>query len=113
MSADNGVPIAMLLLKSARNGDTRSLVQAQARALGLVPTSEGMTSLSFRADRETFAHVFGVQAEKVEGLVASGADFGAPAGYHFDAELAVPLPLQEYVSQVTVSSPALRLSEAV
>ena len=113
MSTNDGVPIAMVLLKSARTGAGRSQAQAHAQALGLVPTTAGTASLCFRADPETFAHVFGVQAALIDRIAASEADFGAPAGYGVDGDLVVPQVLQEYVSQVTVSSPALRFSEAV
>jgi hypothetical protein len=105
---DTKISVTLMLKSSSRTPEAAARVQEMAAGLGLELTTAGKSSLSFRADPETFTRLFGVTATPVEPRPPGERDFGAPGGHIVEEELKVPDELAEFVESVSVLPPATR-----
>lgn len=106
------ISIAMTLRKAARCPDGIEKVKAAALTMGLKPSSEGGATICFRVSQEDFRRLFGNALKSVEESTASSSDHGTPAGFVAE-ELPITASLREWVEQIAVLPPAIRMHGAL
>ena len=109
--AEDAVRLALVLKPEARSGAGRDLTARIAATLGLVETSRGTASISFRVSRVRFERVFHTGVH-VEG--GGTDDLGAPTrpGDVPEREPTIPVELADYVDAISVEPPAVLLTRS-
>lgn len=110
MAESGVVHVAMILTPSARGGADISRVSEIATSLGMKQTACGKATLSFRVALDDFERLFGVRPTEVKSSRPNERGFGAPAGFTTDEPLEIPEALRPFVTAITVTPPAERLS---
>jgi hypothetical protein len=106
---EDAVRLALVLKPEARSGEGREMTARIAAELGLVETSRGAASISFRVSRVRFEQVFHVSSRP---RAAATDELGAAIrpGDVVEGEPAVPDALADYVDAVSVEPPAVMLA---
>ena len=106
------ISLVLTLRENARSPGCFEKAKAAAQAIGLNPSSEGGATICCRVSQEDFRRLFGDVLETVERRRSSLSDHGAPAGFVAE-DLPVAESLQEWVEQISVLPPAIRMHEAL
>jgi hypothetical protein len=108
MDSPTTIKIQALLLPPWRTAEGVERARALMAELGMKPTAEGRATISAEMSRDEFATLFQRSVEEIAPQAPSSRDFGRSGG-HISGELPVPEPLREYVENITVASPYLRI----
>jgi hypothetical protein len=108
MNSPTTIKIQVLLRGPWRTAEGVERARALMAELGMKPTAEGRATISAEMSRDEFATLFQRSVEEIAPQAPSDRDFGRSGG-HVSGELQVPEPLREYVENITVASPYLRL----